>query len=172
LRSKEGALVYPNAEIKIPQKDWDFYMDDARMNSMPEAARGAFMVSRRVFAPIASNLGRVEWNKESAPGITAIQSDGHTPGHTSFIVSSGTAKLMVVGDACNDPRIFARNPEWHLSFDLDKPLAVATRKKLLDMAATDKMQISFYHAAFPATGYVVKDGAGYQWHPASYTTIL
>jgi glyoxylase-like metal-dependent hydrolase (beta-lactamase superfamily II) len=172
LRSKEGALVYPNAEIKIPQVDWDYYMDEARMNATPEAARGGFITSRRVFAPIAKDVGRLVWDKEAAPGITAIKTDGHTPGHTSFIVSSGKDTLMVVGDAANDPRFFARYPHWHLGFDLDKPRAVETRKRLLDMAAKDRMHICFYHAAFPATGFVAKDGDGFNWFPASYTSVL
>jgi glyoxylase-like metal-dependent hydrolase (beta-lactamase superfamily II) len=146
-------------------------MDDAKMNAVPEAARGGFLVSRRVFGPIAKDLRRMDIGKEAAPGITAIASPGHTPGHVSFVVSSGTSTLLVVGDASNDPRIFARNPDWHLGFDLDKPLAVASRRKLLDMAATDRMQISFYHAAFPATGYVAKDGNGFNWFPASYTPM-
>ncbi len=171
LRSKEGALVYPNAEVVVPTADWDFYMDDSRMGATPEAGRGAFLVARRVFSPIAKDLRRFEIGKEAVPGITAIASPGHTPGHVSFIVSSGTSTLMVVGDAANDPRIFARNPHWHLGFDIDKPLAVETRRKLLDMAATDRMQISFYHAAFPATGFVAKDGAGYGWFPASYAPV-
>jgi glyoxylase-like metal-dependent hydrolase (beta-lactamase superfamily II) len=146
-------------------------MDDAKMNAVPEAGRGAFMVARRVMGPIAKDLRRYEAGKEAAPGITAIASPGHTPGHTSFVVSSGTSSLLVVGDAANDPRLFARNPDWHLGFDLDKPMAVATRRKLLDMAATDRMQLSFYHAAFPATGYVAKAGTGYDWHPASYAPV-
>jgi glyoxylase-like metal-dependent hydrolase (beta-lactamase superfamily II) len=171
LRTKEGALVYANAEIAIPQADFDHYMDDAKMNAVPEAARGGFLVSRRVFGPIAKDLRRMEMGKEAAPGITAMASPGHTPGHTSFVVSSGTATLLVVGDASNDPRVFARNPHWHLGFDLDKPLAVESRRKLLDMAATDRMQLSFYHAAFPATGYVAKDGAGFNWFPASYAPV-
>jgi hypothetical protein len=79
---------------------------------------------------------------------------------------------MVVGDASNDPRVFAKNPEWHLGFDLDKPRAVEMRKKLLDMASADRMQVSFYHAAFPATGFIAKSGAGYDWFPISYSEIM
>lgn len=172
LRSKEGAAIYPNAELVVPSKEWAFWMDDARMNAAPEAARGAFNVARRVFAPLAKDVRQFEWGKEVAPGITAIQSDGHTIGHTSFVVSSGTKSLFVIGDACNDPRLFARNPEWHLMFDADKAQAVTSRKKLLDMAAADRMQVSFYHAAFPATGFVAKSGAGYDWFPASFTSVL
>jgi glyoxylase-like metal-dependent hydrolase (beta-lactamase superfamily II) len=172
LRAKEGAASYPNAEIVVPAVEWDFWMDDARMNNAPEAARPAFGVTRRVFGPVAKDVRRFEWGKEAAPGVTAIKSDGHTIGHTSFVVSSGGKSLLVVGDACNDPRLFARNPEWHLGFDADKPMAVATRKRLLDMAAAERMQLSFYHAAFPSTGFVSKAGAGYDWHPASFSSLL
>jgi glyoxylase-like metal-dependent hydrolase (beta-lactamase superfamily II) len=172
LRAKDGSALYPNAEIAVSGAEWDFWMDDARMNNAPEAARPAFGVTRRVFGPVAKDVRRFEWGKEAAPGVTAIRSDGHTVGHTSFVVSSGGKSLLVIGDACNDPRLFARNPEWHLSFDADKPLAVATRRRLLDMAAADRMQISFYHAAFPSTGFVAKAGNGYDWYPASFSPIL
>jgi glyoxylase-like metal-dependent hydrolase (beta-lactamase superfamily II) len=171
IRSKEGALVYANAEIVVPGNDFAHYMDDAKMNAVPEAGRGAFKVARRVFSPIVKDIRQAEWTKEWAPGITAIQSDGHTPGHTSFVVSSGGKSLLVIGDASNDPRIFAKKPEWHLGFDLDKARAVETRKKLLDMASADRMQVSFYHAAFPATGYVAKAASGYDWFPLSYTDM-
>jgi glyoxylase-like metal-dependent hydrolase (beta-lactamase superfamily II) len=172
LRSKEGELVYPNAEIVVPALDHAHFMDDAKMNAVPEAARGSFKAARRVFEPNAKDLKMAEWGKEWAPGITAIQSDGHTPGHTSFVVSSGGKTLLVIGDASNDPRIFARMPDWHFGFDTDKPRAVETRRKLLDMAAADRMQVSFYHAAFPSTGHVAKNATGYDWYPISYRDVL
>jgi glyoxylase-like metal-dependent hydrolase (beta-lactamase superfamily II) len=172
VRLKEGAATFANAEIAVPAKEWDFWMDDARMGSAPEGMRPAFQVTRRVFGPVAKDVKRFEWGKEAAGGITAMQSDGHTPGHTSFVVSSGGKSLLVVGDAINDPRLFARNPDWHLGFDMDKPQAVATRRRLLDMASADRMQLSFYHAAFPATGFVAKNGAGYDWHPAQFSPVV
>jgi glyoxylase-like metal-dependent hydrolase (beta-lactamase superfamily II) len=172
VRTKEGELVYANAEIIVPPADAKHFMDETKMNAVPEAARGAFKTAMRVFGPTIKDVKQGEWNKEWAPGITAIQSDGHTLGHTSFVVSSGNKTLLVIGDASNDPRIFARRPEWHLGFDMDKPRAVETRKKLLDMASADKMQVSFYHAAFPATGYVAKNGSAYDWYPISYREAL
>jgi glyoxylase-like metal-dependent hydrolase (beta-lactamase superfamily II) len=172
LRNKEGQLVYPNAEIIVPSREVAHYLDEAKMNAAPEAARGAFQVARRVFMPNLKDVKQAEAGKEWMPGITAVQSDGHTPGHISFVVSSGSKSLLVIGDASNDPRIFARNPDWHLGFDLDKAQAVASRRKLLDMAAAEKMQVSFYHAAFPATGYVAKSGTGFDWFPLSYSAAM
>jgi glyoxylase-like metal-dependent hydrolase (beta-lactamase superfamily II) len=172
LRAKDGTAVYPNAEIMVPSKEWAFWMDDARMSAAAEGARPGFAMTRRVLSPMSKDVKQFEWGKELVPGVTAIQSDGHTMGHTSFVVSSGTKSLLVIGDAANDPRLFARNPEWHLGFDTDKALAVTTRKKLLDMAAADKMQCSFYHAAFPATGFVAKNATGYDWFPAQFNPVV
>jgi hypothetical protein len=76
---------------------------------------------------------------------------------------------LFVADITNNPLIFARHPEWQLSFDMDGEAAVQTRKKILDQAAADKTRLSFYHAPFPATGYVVKSGGGYEFLPALWT---
>ncbi len=45
-------------------------------------------------------------------------------------------------------------------------MAVTARKRLLDMAATDKIQFSAYHLPFPLTGFISKRGDGYEFHPA------
>jgi glyoxylase-like metal-dependent hydrolase (beta-lactamase superfamily II) len=172
IRNREGALVYPNAEIICHGREISHYMDDARMNAAPEAARAAFTVARRVFSPVLKDVKQAEWGKEWSPGITAVQSEGHTPGHTSFVISSGNRTLLVMGDAVNDPRIFGRNPDWHFGFDMDRQGAVATRRRLLDMASADKMQVSFYHASFPATGHVTKNGNAYDWFPLNYSSVL
>ena len=171
-RSKAGALVYPNAEILAPAKEWEFWMDDAKMAAAPDGMKGAFGGVRRVLAPNAKDVTRFEWGKEVAPGITAVDASGHTPGHTAFVIASGNAKMMYVADITNTPTLFARNPEWKVMFDMDADKAIATRKKILDMAATEKMQISFYHANFPSTGFVAKEGNGYRFVPASWSPTV
>jgi hypothetical protein len=42
---------------------------------------------------------------------------------------------------------------------------------MLDMAAAERAQVAFYHAPFPATGHIARDGNGFrfvpvQWNPA------
>ena len=102
-------------------------------------------------------------------GITAIDASGHTPGHTAFVIASGNAKMMYVADTTIIPVLFASNPEWKVLFDMDADKAVATRKRILDMASADKIRLSFYHASFPATGYTAKEGAGYRFVPAQWS---
>lgn len=171
LRLKDGTAVFPKAQIMVPAAEWAFWMDDARMNQAPEGMKGAFQGVRRVFGPIANDIKRYEADKEVVPGLTAIAAPGHTPGHTAYMLSSGSGKLMVMSDLTNHPALFVRNPDWSAVFDMDADQARATRRRMLDMAATEKAQVSFYHAPFPATGHIAKEGNGFrfvpvQWSPA------
>jgi glyoxylase-like metal-dependent hydrolase (beta-lactamase superfamily II) len=168
LRTADGQLTFPNAEVMVPAPEWAFWMDDAKMNATPEAGRGVFMNTRRVFGSIASKVTRYEWGKEIAPGITSVGTPGHTPGHTSFAVASGNQSLMVMSDVSNNPYLFVRHPEWQIAFDMDGPLAVEGRKKMLDRVAADKMQVAAYHFPFPATGHITKVGSGYRYENASW----
>jgi glyoxylase-like metal-dependent hydrolase (beta-lactamase superfamily II) len=172
IRPKDGQLVFPNAEIKVPEPEWAYWMDDARMASAPEAARGNFSNSRRVFGPNAKDITRFEPGKEVETGITAIAAPGHTPGHCAFAISSGGQTMMTIVDATNIPSLFVRYPEWQVSFDMDGAQAVETRKRLLDQAAADKMLVSGYHWPFPALGHISKEGSGYRLHPVAWNPVL
>lgn len=168
-RSKAGQLVYPNAEMMVPTPEWDFWMDDAKMAAAPEGMKGAFAGVHRVLKPNAADVKRFKWGDEVVTGITAVEAAGHTPGHTAFVIASGNAKMMYVADITNTPVLFATNPEWKVMFDMDPDKAIATRKRILDMAATDKLQLSFYHASFPSTGFIAKAGAGYRFVPVQWS---
>ncbi|MEZ2409437.1 glyoxylase-like metal-dependent hydrolase (beta-lactamase superfamily II) [Bosea sp. OAE752] len=170
-RLKNGTAVFPNAEAMVPSAEWAFWMDDAKMNAAPDAMKGAFAGVRRVFGPVAKDVRQFEPGKEILPGITPIAAPGHTPGHTVFALSSGDSRMMIMSDTTNHPALFVRNPDWSAVFDMDGPQAAATRRKLLDMVSADRMQVAFYHAPFPATGFIAKDGNGFemvpvQWSPA------
>lgn len=168
-RAKDGKLVYPNAEIMVPAPEWDFWMDDAKMAAAPDGMKGAFAGVHRVLKPNAADVKRFKWGDEVVTGITAVEAAGHTPGHTAFVIASGSAKMMYVADITNTPVLFAANPEWKVIFDQDPDMAIKTRKRILDMAATDKIRLSFYHASFPATGFISKEGAGYRFIPAQWS---
>jgi glyoxylase-like metal-dependent hydrolase (beta-lactamase superfamily II) len=171
IKTKEGRKVFPNAEIHVAAPEWAFWMDDARMNAAPEAARPAFLNARRIFSDIAKEVKRFEPGAEVAPGIASVAAFGHTPGHTAFAIASGNQSLLVLGDTTNHPWLFVRNPEWQAVFDTDGAMAAETRKKLLDRAAADRMLVQGYHFPFPASGYIARRGTGYDlvpvmWQPA------
>src|SRR3954471_13472682 len=99
IKSADGALAFPNAEIKVPAVDWTFWMDDANMAKAPEGFfKASFGFCRKIFGDIKTRVTIFQWGSEVAPGITAIDTPGHTPGHTSFVIQSGSSKILYQAD--------------------------------------------------------------------------
>ena len=55
---------------------------------------------------------------------------------------------------------------------MDKEQGAATRKRIYDMAATDRLPVAGYHTSFPSLGYVVRNGSSYRWLPVTYQLDL
>ena len=168
-RLKDGTAVFPKAEIMVPEAEWAFWTSDNEMTRASAGLKPNFENVRRVFSPVAKDVTPYAWGKELVPGITALRAEDHTPGHTAFAIASGTSKLLVMSDVTNHTSIFARHPDWSAVFDQDADTARATRRRMLDMAAVEKMQVCFYHAPFPATGFMVREGDGYSLVPVMWT---
>jgi glyoxylase-like metal-dependent hydrolase (beta-lactamase superfamily II) len=170
--TKDDKLAFPNAEIMVPAPEWAFWMDEAKASNAPEGLKGNYANCKRVFASIADKVARYEPGKEVAPGIVSWAAYGHTPGHTGFTVSSGDKTLLMIIDSTGNPFVFARHPEWEYASDVDRKMAVDTRKRLLDRAAADKMLIQAMHFPFPANGHIVRDGSGYRFIPRAWSHLL
>lgn len=134
--------------------------------------KGYFANVRKILGDIGSKITKYVGGKEVAPGITALDTHGHTPGHTSFVVSSESSKILIQSDVTNIPELFLRNPDWHVMFDVDPQQAAATRRKFYDMAAAEKALIVGFHFSFPSLGHVEKDGAGYHLVPVAWSPII
>ena len=174
LLAAENKPAFANAEIMVPAAEWKFWMDDGEMSKGAGVPflEGNFKNIRRVFDALGARSPNTRRARNGA-GITSIASPGHTPGHTSFIVASGSEKVLVQVDiTAGAAFLFVKNPEWNLAGDVDKPLAVETRRKLYDMAIAEKMPIQAFHAAFPGLVRVEKDGSGYRWVPSIWNASL
>ena len=173
LKTPDGALAFPNAEIKVPAVDWAHWMSDENMSKAPEGfQKASFGFNRKIFGNLADKVTRYEWGREVAPGITAVETSGHTPGHTAFMIASGNRQLFFQGDVSNVPDLFLRNPDWQVMFDSDPDKAVTTRRRVYDMASADKLLVSGYHFPFPGLGYIEKAGTGYRLVPAAWNPVF
>ncbi|GAA0587604.1 MBL fold metallo-hydrolase [Craurococcus roseus] len=166
LLAPDGTPAFPNAAIKVPEAEWTFWNDTGEEARASEARKPGFANARRRFAPYADKVERFRPGAEVAPGVTALDTRGHSPGHVSFLIADGAAQCLVIGDAITTPALFMANPEWYPMFDMDPAQAVETRKKLLERAATERMTVVGYHFPFPATGRVEKAGTGYRLVPS------
>src|SRR5215471_8471111 len=174
IRAADGSMAFPNAEITVPANDWAFWMseENAAKAQSNELMKGYFANVRKVYSGIEGKVTRYEWGKEVAPGITAIDTPGHTPGHTAFMVASGSGRLLVQSDVTNIPELFLRNPDWHVMYDFDGDQAAATRHRFYDMAAAEKSLIAGFHFAFPSLGHVEKDGPRYRLVTVAWNATL
>jgi glyoxylase-like metal-dependent hydrolase (beta-lactamase superfamily II) len=163
LKNADGSVAFPNAEIKVPAAEWAFWTDDVNQNKANGFNKAQFATVKKILDGL--KVTQYDPDKEVAPGITSIATPGHTPGHTSFAVASGSARILVQSDVCNIPSLFMRNADLAAAFDNDPDLTLATRKKVYDMAVMEKMLITGYHFPFPCMGHVEKDGANYRLVP-------
>ena len=164
LLKADGSLAFPNAEILVSAAEHKFWMDDGEMSraTKPRVVFG-FKSTRRVMTnEVLKRLCTYEWNKEVIPGVTAIGTPGHTPGHTSHVVASGSKAIYVQADVTHAPFLFARHPEWHFMLDVDPAAAETMRRKIYDMLVADRMLVQGFHYPFPAVGHVEKSGTGYR----------
>jgi glyoxylase-like metal-dependent hydrolase (beta-lactamase superfamily II) len=171
IKDKDGNKIFSNAEIAVPDVEWDFWMNDANMSGVAPNIRRYFLNARRILGDLTHEVRRFKPGTEVTPGIASIAAFGHTPGHVAFSLSSGNESMLVLSDSARDPYLFVRHPEWQPSFDMDGPTAVATRRRLLDQAAADRMLVHGYHFPFPATGHISRTAGGYELVPTLWRPL-
>jgi glyoxylase-like metal-dependent hydrolase (beta-lactamase superfamily II) len=159
-----NAQTFPNAEILVPSVEYKYWTDPGVFTTLAEARHG---LAKRIQATLPSwkNIKQIEAGKDAAPGVRAVASYGHTPGHTSYLVSSGGKQLMVLADVSNIPALFVKNPDWQAGFDQDGNMAQASRHKMYDRVIADKLTVTGYHFGMPGAGTIKKDGKGYAFVP-------
>lgn len=156
--------IFPEAEIVVPEPEFQFWTDPATLEKMPDRFKPLVMRIQATF-PNWTNVTRIDGEKDVAPGIRSLPAYGHTPGHTAFQISSGSSQLLVMADISNVPALFVANPGWHAIFDADPDLAEKNRRALFDRAIAEKATVAGYHFGFPNAGTISKDGEGYIFEP-------
>lgn len=152
-----GAATFPNAEVVTGQVEFEHW-----------AAQGNEAFEAKV-RPFEGSIRFINAGDEVAPGIVAEEAYGHTPGHLAFRVTAGERTLMLVADAMHHYVYALTDPDWHVGFDSDPEMAAATRRRLLDLAASERMPVIGYHLPFPGIGFVeAREDGTYRWVPHSY----
>lgn len=161
-----NAQVFPNANIVVGQAELDFWTAPGLIESLPEGRRGLAQRIQATF-PTWKNVSTFQFGDEIASGIKAVDTSGHTPGHTAFHLSSGSDQAMLLGDIINLPALFLANLDWQLVFDADKDKATQVRKKMVDQVIADDITVAGYHFGFPNAGKFKKDGDSHIFVPVS-----
>ncbi len=164
-----GKPVFPKARYVFGTTEFDFWRRGENVREARKFNRELFM---KICEPLAGRSTFVEPGDEVVPGIRAVDAAGHSIGLMAYHIESEGKRLLVWADTCIHYVMAVQRPEWHVDVDDDKEKAVATRKRILDMVATDKLIVAGFHMPFPGVGYVEKSVGGYRWVPISYQLNL
>lgn len=172
LLNAEGGRAFPAAQVLVPEPEWAWWTTEANQTRSPEGQRGTFANVARRFAPYQGRVTPFRAGSEVIPGVTSVAAFGHTPGHTIFRIADDGAQMMFLADVTNRPEIMMANPDWQIVFDFDGDAAAATRRRVLDMVATDRIRVTGYHYPFPANGFVARQGNGFRFVPADWSSAV
>ncbi len=159
---------FPNAEVAVPAAEWAWWSEEGNRTRTPEFQRGNFANAQRRLTPLRSRMRTFEDGAEVAPGIRAIATPGHTPGHSAFQVVNGNQGFYVTADAAGRPELFLEHPGWHSVFDFDGAMATESRRRLFGRIAAERARLCAYHFTFPGTGFVAARGDGFRFHAADW----
>ncbi len=171
LVTPEGERVFVNAEVWSAKADNDYGLSEAVAAKAPKDAQAFFQMSRQAAAPYlkAGKWKTFDSNRELLPGVASVDTHGHTPGHASYMLTSGESRLLVLGDLVHSHAVQFARPEVAIEFDTDPKQAVQTRKQVFAMAAREKLAVAGMHLPFPGIGHVRKEAkGGYAWVPVEF----
>ena len=156
-----GKRFFPNAQIAVSKTEFDFWTDEGKL-SATDMMKLLVDSARANLLPNKDRLVLVADGKEVIKGVQAISTPGHTPGHISYLLSSAGQNVLYTGDIAHTVFQF-KHPEWALSFDVDPAAGTATRKRVMDMAASEGVTVIVYHLPFPGIGHVARDGDAFHF---------
>lgn len=155
----DGKLVFENASFHMAENEYNFWAAPDLASKMPKEMEGMVKGIQGQLTALKDKMAFFKPGAEVVPGIAALDTSGHTPGHVSFELAGGDG-MILTGDAITAALVFFAHPEWKFGFDADADKAIAARKSLLDMAASGKKQMLGYHWPYPGLARAeAKDGA-------------
>lgn len=152
----EGGLTFPNARHLVGDAEIEYWrgnQDDAFAPPVDS-----------VLEPISEHVSITVDGESIAPGVTIRSTPGHTPGHQTVIVSSGSERAIILGDIMHCPAQLTE-PDWSVLFDVDPDMARRTREALLDELEGVDVPIGCGHFPEAAFGRIVRGEGRRYWQP-------
>lgn len=160
-----GDIAFPNAAFQIGRTEWDYWTDPATIDSIGELRQSFAVGAARRLAEIEDRIAFFEDGDEVLPGIQAVATFGHTPGHMAFELRQNGTGVMVLGDAITNAQLDFARPLWPAANDQDPDKAAATRAALLDRLVADQTALIGFHLPGGGFGHAERDGDAYRFVP-------
>jgi glyoxylase-like metal-dependent hydrolase (beta-lactamase superfamily II) len=167
---KDSAPVFPKATVYAAEAEIAYWFAPVSGTDAQSQYRGQI---RQALAPLQS-LHVLKGFKPGAvlfPGVTALDTHGHTPGHTSYLFQSQRQSFLVLGDIVHVHSVQFAHPEVTMDYDNDQPAARASRQTLFDRVAKEGWSFGGAHLPFPGIGHLRKDGGAYAYVRVEYAPL-
>lgn len=163
LSAEDGTPNFPNARIHLADIEYAHWTDPALLAAGNNSARGV----QRHLVPLRDRIRLLREGKDPLPGIAALRTPGHTPGHTSYLIGAGAGALLLIGDAAFHAPGSLAFPASRSRYDTDPAQAIATRTALLARIADEGRRVIGYHYPFPGLGRIERSGAAFRFRPCT-----
>lgn len=157
-----GVPTFPNAELILHADELTFWQNTENFRTRPHL-QNVRELACETFNAYQSAIRTVRGG-EVAPGITLQHLPGHTPGHSGYLIQSGSEHVLIWGDIVHWPAIQIPRPDVTLAFDIDPVQMVRTRLNLLEQLSTSRMLVGGMHLNFPGLLRIHTDGDSFGFH--------
>jgi glyoxylase-like metal-dependent hydrolase (beta-lactamase superfamily II) len=164
-----GKLVYPNATVRVDERELAFWKDRRNAGAVDASVQATFDVVVAALKPYgeAGHIQTFQAGDNVEPDITAVPEPGHTVGHTGFRVENDGNVLLIWGDLVHLGIAQFPDPKVTIKFDSTPAAAVASREQAFALAARGGYYVAGAHIDFPGIGKVTRSAGGFTWTPLS-----
>ena len=156
-------ITFPEAQLHVSRKEWDFWRASDTIKTIGKERLAFAVGAQNRYAAMEDRVQLFDAGAEVVPGVEAVGTSGHTPGHMSFAIHSNSDYVMVLGDALTNHAVSFHRPDWANGSDQNPQAAIATRLSLLDRLSADRASIVGFHLPNGGLGRVERHEQAYRF---------
>lgn len=162
-RGDEYVPTFPRARYLLQEADWQHFTGGQYQEGLSRERRTQ---AETTYLPLMEmeKLELLRGDREFAPGLTALHTPGHTPGHMSMLIASKNERAVIIGDIAGSP-MHITETKWPYAPDTEKGLGMKSRLRVLDLAEKESMIVLGAHMTRPGWGRLIRWEGKRYWQP-------
>lgn len=159
LLDADGNAVFPKAKLFIHNREFEFW-SGSEADGMDAVTLANV---RRYLNAFDGKWQKVTGGDRLVEGLEIVESFGHTPGHITLRIQSGSEQLYHMVDIAHHHALSFAHPEWKLAWDVQPEVAIRTRQKFMEKASEARTRVIGAHMPFPALGHIRRSGNAFEY---------
>jgi glyoxylase-like metal-dependent hydrolase (beta-lactamase superfamily II) len=148
-----ATATFPRARYVVQRRE---YEDATHPN---ERTRGTYYPVNYEPLHQSGQLALLDGDTEIVPGVKAVVTPGHTPGHQSILLESGGQSALFVADLASYAVHFEKLG-WMTAYDVEPLVTLETKRRWQAWALDTYGLLIFQHDTQIAAGHLVEDANG------------